>query len=607
MSLFAELKRRNVVRMAVLYGVASWLILQIADVLFDQLAVPPWAFRLVLGLLILGFPLALIFSWIFELTPEGLKRESEVDRRQSITHRTGHKINIAIIVLLVLAIGTVIANRLIPMQRPVSTPPTGQRGAHAPATAAAEETASPEDRLSVAVLPFVNMSGDPDNEYFSDGLSEELLNTLAQIRELKVTGRTSSFAFKGKNLDLRDIGERLSVANVLEGSVRKAANRVRITAQLIKTSDGYHLWSETFDRQLDDIFAIQQEIAEKVAAALSVTLLGKSARNMGKTNNADAYQAYLRGAQVFRRAPDDFDSLQAARALYEQSLALDPDYVAPVYGMFKYWVRMNRNGNGTFEANLREMNSLADRLAQLAPGSIEALLAQGQVNTMRFDRTAAATWFREAKDRYPGSVETNTAYGGSVFSPKHPEEGLNAVKTALSLDPLSLGALTLLSNMQMQLGHCSETKELSARALEIEPDFGRVRGQVAYCLLIRGDDPAEAMQWLEKEPLGFMRGTGRAIALHRLGKRQQAEHELQQMMDSYGDTASYQYAQVYAQWGDLQRALDWLHKALEVHDPGILGIAADPFLDPLRQNPQFQALLPQAGVGAGSEQHLGSE
>ncbi len=301
MSLFEELKRRNVVRMAVLYAVASWLILQIADVLFDQLDVPAWAFRLVLGMLALGFPFALLFSWIFELTPEGLKRERDVDRTQSITHQTGHKINITIIVLLVLAIGGLIANRLIPQQPTVVQTSTGEAGGAESATAStASPTQSGKDH-SIAVLPFVNMSGDPDNEYFSDGLSEELLNSLAQIRELKVTGRTSSFAFKGQNLDLREIGERLDVANVLEGSVRKAANRVRITAQLIKTSDGYHLWSETFDRELDDIFAIQEEIAQKVAAALSITLLGGPAEAAGETHNTEAYQAYLRGAHVFRR------------------------------------------------------------------------------------------------------------------------------------------------------------------------------------------------------------------------------------------------------------------------------------------------------------------
>jgi len=596
MSLFAELKRRNVVRMAVLYGVASWLILQIADVLFDQLAVPAWAFRLVLGLLVLGFPFALIFSWVFELTPEGLKRERDIDRNQSITQQTGHKINITIIVLLVLGIGGLIADRLIPRQPSAAPVISAERNGVIATSGAVASPAPAGGDLSIAVLPFVNMSGDPDNEYFSDGLSEELLNSLSQIRQLKVTGRTSSFAFKGQNTDLRDVGERLNVANVLEGSVRKAANRVRITAQLIKTSDGYHLWSETFDRQLDDIFAIQQEIAEQVAEALSVTLLGKPTASSGETRDAEAHEAYLRGAHVFRRAPDDFDSLQEARQFFEQSLASDPGYISPLYGMFNYWDRMNRNGNGSFEDSLREMQAQADKLQQLAPGGVETLLAQGRVRQSLLDRAGATAMFKEARDRYPGSVETNSAYGIAVFSPQHPEEGLSALKAALNLDPLSLEVLTSLGIAELQLGNCGETKKLAARALEIEPDFGRVRGTVGYCLLIHGGDTAEALEWLDKEPVGFLRRTGKAIALHRVGRQTEAEQQLQQMVDDYGDTAAYQYAQVYAQWGQTNSALDWLQKALDIHDPGIIGIKFDHLLDPLRAEPGFKALLLHAGV-----------
>ena len=597
MSFIEELKRRNVVRMAVLYGVASWLILQVADVLFDQLEVPGWAFRLVLAMLALGFPFALIFSWVFELTPEGLKREAEVDRRQSITHQTGRKINITIIVLLVLAIGGLIADRLIPEQ---ATTIQGGNESIGDASPGGETNAPPApagNNLSIAVLPFVNMSGDPDNEYFSDGLSEELLNTLVQIRELKVTGRTSSFAFKDQNLDLREIGERLNVAHVLEGSVRKAANRVRITAQLIKTDDGYHLWSETFDRELDDIFAIQQEIAEKVAAALSVTLLGGQSETAGETQNAEAYQAYLRGAHVFRRAPDDPGNLQAAREFYEQALKLDPDYVAPLYGMYEYWDRMNRNGNEDFDITLSEMKSFTDKLVQLAPGSVEALLAQARGNLLSLDWTTSLAQLEEARDRYPGSVDISINLGNALFWLNRPKEALIAIKTGVNLDPLSLEALTRLSIIEAQLGHCTEVEGLAGRVLEIEPNFGRVRGYMAYCLLMHGDDASTAMKWLEQEPVGFLRRTGEAIALHRLGRQQEAQQQLDLMLADYGDSAAFQYAQVYAQWGEAETALDWLQTAMDIHDPGVLGIGADHLLDPLRQDPRFHELLKQAGLG----------
>jgi serine/threonine-protein kinase len=603
MSFFEELKRRNVVRMAVLYGIAGWLILQIADVLFEQLGVPAWAFRLVLGLLVLGFPLALIFSWVFELTPEGLKHERDVERQQSITHRTARKIDVTIIVLLVLAMAGLIADRLIPEQPSATHDPAGEISSAESASGSTAPASPVEDDLSIAVLPFVNMSGDPENEYFSDGLSEELLNTLVQIRELKVTGRTSAFAFKGQNLDLREVGQRLDVANVLEGSVRKAANRVRITAQLIKTSDGYHLWSATFDRELDDIFAIQQEIAEQVAAALSVTLLGESAATAGGTQNAAAYQAYLRGAHVFRRAPDDLDSLQAARVYYEQALALDPDYISPWYGLYEYWDRMNRNGHEDLDISAAEMQAHADKLEQLAPGSVEALLAQARSSLLALDWPQAITRFREARDRYPGNVDTNINYASVLFILNHPEEALAAVKTGVSLDPLSLEALIRLNNIETQLGYCSDVRSNAERALEIEPDAGRVRGYVGYCFLISGEDSAEAMTWLDQEPVGFMRRTGRAIALHRLGRQQEAQRELELMMTDYGNTASYQYAQVYAQWGESEAALGWLQTALEVHDPGILYIGVDHMLDPLRHEGRFRDLLQQAGLYRSEQGH----
>jgi len=589
MSFFDELKRRNVVRMAVLYTVASWLFLQIADVLFDQLEVPAWAFRLVLGLLALGFPFALIFSWVFELTPEGLKRERDVDRNQSITQQTGRKINITIIVLLVLGIGGLIADRLIPEKRSAAETVAVSTGIANPVKA--------EPDLSIAVLPFVNMSGDPDNEYFSDGLSEELLNTLVQIRELRVTGRTSSFAFKGQNLDLREIGERLNVANVLEGSVRKAANRVRITAQLIKTNDGYHLWSETFDRELNDIFAIQQEIAEKVASSLSITLLGKASGNVGETQNTEAYQAYLRGAHLFRRAPDDLDTLQAARNYYEQALALDPGYISPLYGMFEYWDRMNRNGIDDYAVTSANMKSYADQLMKLAPESAEAMMAQSRVALVFRDWPLAVEFSQKALERYPGNARANGLYGGNLLLSNRVEEGLAAIKNGVELDPLNLGALDQLGNIESQLGRCAEVQKIANKVLELEPGYGRVRGSVAYCLLISGKDSAEALQWLEREPVGFIRRTGEAIALHRLGRLEEAGRRLQLMMDEYGNSASYQYAQVYAQWGEPEKALDWLQTGLEVRDPGLISMGRDHLLDPLRHEPRFRELLRQAGFG----------
>jgi tetratricopeptide (TPR) repeat protein len=256
---------------------------------------------------------------------------------------------------------------------------------------------------------------------------------------------------------------------------------------------------------------------------------------------------------------------------------------------------MNRNGNGAFTDTLAEMKSKADKLDQTAPGSVEAMMAQARIALVSLDRTRAAEMFREARDRYPSNVETNISYGAAIFASGHHEQGLAAARAAVELDPLSLDALTRLSGMEQQLGHCEEVENIGMRALEIEPECGRVRGYLAYCYLISGDNPAKAMHWLEQEPVGFLRRTGEAIALHRLGRQEEANRQMELMMNDYGETASYQYAQVYAQWGEPDKAMEWLQSALDVHDPGIILLPNDQMLDPLRTDARFQELLLRTG------------
>jgi len=349
MSLFEELKRRNVVKVGVLYVIAAWLTLQVAELLFDALELPSTWLRLVLALLILGFPIALIFSWVFELTPEGLKREKDVDRSRSVTGETGRKINVLIIVLLVIAIGTVAVDRLVPEQAepvaraPVPAPVTTSP-AEAPEENPAEAPAGAPER-SIAVLPFANMSGDVENEYFADGLSEEILNFLAGVPDLQVTARTSSFQFKGKNADVREIGDALNVANVLEGSVRRAGDRARITAQLIRAADGYHLWSETYDRQMDDVFEIQTEIAESVTRALGVVLDEARRQQMidAGVREVDAFVYYQRGVEQFWRAHGEhFDLTIMAEAadLFGEAIRIEPDFADAYFMRSDYYAHL---------------------------------------------------------------------------------------------------------------------------------------------------------------------------------------------------------------------------------------------------------------------------
>ncbi len=330
MSIFDELKRRNVFKVAAAYIIVGWLIMQAGDTLAPALHLPEWVNSLLAFFLILGFPLAMFFAWAFEMTPEGIKKEKDVDRSKSITQVTGQKLNNVIIGILVLALAYFAIDKFV-LQPQVGTEPSIAAG-----DAIIEEKAKEQ---SIAVLPFVDMSANSDNEYFSDGLSEELLNILSKIKELRVAGRTSSFAFKGKDEDLRSIGEKLNVVSILEGSVRKddQRNRVRITVQLINVEDGYHLWSETYDRNLDDIFAIQDEIAHKVAQALRITLLGEDESRLEQVANTDidAYDLYLKALQDVNEG--GFVSLDRAVTGFQQVLALDPSYIPARIGLVKAW------------------------------------------------------------------------------------------------------------------------------------------------------------------------------------------------------------------------------------------------------------------------------
>ena len=316
MPIFQELQRRNVIRVAIAYAIASWVLLQIVDVISPIFELPVWAPRLIFVLLAVGLVPTIIFAWVYEITPEGVKKESEIDHSKSIAGSTGKKLNVIIAVSLVVAVGLLLADRF-------------QSGTDVSSGVTVAEMASEQAPSSIAVLPFVNMSSDAEQEFFSDGITEEILNSLASVKELKVAGRTSSFAFKGQNDDLRRIGDALGVAHILEGSVRKAGEQVRITAQLIQVDNGFHMWSETYDRELTDIFAIQDEIANEILRQLKTHLLGdeEGPTEAQKTDPA-VYALYLKAKQrIYTRTGTQIE--QAIREL-DEAIQLDPEY-APAY------------------------------------------------------------------------------------------------------------------------------------------------------------------------------------------------------------------------------------------------------------------------------------
>jgi TolB-like protein len=311
--LFQELRRRNVFRVAIAYLALAWLIMQIADIVLGYTSAPAWVMQVLMLFLAIGFPLAVFFAWAFELTSEGIKREKDVDREQSITQQTGRKLNRTITVVLVAAVAFLLADKFL------------LREGAAPQSATAD--------LSVAVLPFVSMSSGPDDEFFADGLTEEILNSLTRVPELLVTARTSAFHFKGKDIPIPEIAATLGVAHVVEGSVRRAGDQMRVTAQLIRADDGFHLWSETYDHETSDAFGVQTDIAEKIATALDVVLNEEQLELMRSfgIRDPEAFVAWQRGFDLYLQAHTDWsvtDGLREANEWLEKSLALHPENFA---------------------------------------------------------------------------------------------------------------------------------------------------------------------------------------------------------------------------------------------------------------------------------------
>jgi TolB-like protein/Tfp pilus assembly protein PilF len=549
MSLLGELKRRNVFRVSILYLVAGWVLLQVADILFPALDIPEWGINLILGLLILGFPLVVIFSWVYELTPEGIKRERDIDRSESITHTTGHKINALIVILLLVAIGVVAVDRLVPESHDDDTassttqtaPPTrdeGQASSEEPGTVAepAEIAAgmflntAPEQ--SVAVLPFVNMSGDAENEYFSDGLSEELLNALAGLDGLFVAARTSSFHFKGHTGDVGDMARQLKVRNILEGSVRKAGTRVRITAQLIDATNGYHLWSETFDRQLDDVFAVQDEISREVAGALKVTLLSEEDALVEKpTENMDAYLAYLRGQQHLHAGGTD--GYKRAVEAFEEAVTLDPEFAEAHAGIAMAWANQLEWGNIDRDEAIGPIKTAADRAMGLDPDLPTALTAHAtailvsRLNNEVDPRVLKTLEQALAVD--PDDVQSLDAYANALQQAGRNEEALEPLERGLARDPLSADLQMSLARVLSSLERFEAARQRFLSAMELAPDHPQ---------------PPDGMAFIERG-LGHY---GEAI-----------KWQVRVIDRDPADTFSrLVIASDYVELGDLQRAAAWL-------------------------------------------------
>lgn len=488
-SFLLELRRRKVLRVLGAYAIVAWGILQGADTLLPRLGLPDWTFTLVAVLLLFGMPICAVVVWAFELTPEGVRRApaaSTPDQTVAAEHVSGWWLELGMLAVL---IGVILISGY-------------QIASRAPTKDSVESLTSADPATpSVAVLPFASFSTDPEDGYFADGLTEELINSLAQISGLLVPGRTSSFYFKGRNEDLRDIAGKLNVAHLLEGSVRRDGDRLRVTVQLISAADGFHLWSRTYDRERTDIFAIQQDIATQVAGQLHRTLIADGPVPAAAASGSDTYSSFLVATALLRESSRD--SLDRARALFEEILALEPDNVEALAGHARATIRLaSAYLTLDFETSARIASSAVERALDIAPDSIAANLSAGIVyHTIAF-RIDEQQYFdladralSRALQLAPEDAEVLRAYGSLLSQTGRVEEALDAIRRGFERDPLNRSAQLLLAEAYRNVGQLGAARQELEDILEGEPQYLAARLELAE-MLIEGGQLVEALPHL---------------------------------------------------------------------------------------------------------------
>jgi TolB-like protein len=485
---------------------------------------------------------------------------------------------LATIAVVVAALGYVVANRVVLSKRGVEV---------APATAFAPPP------HSIAVLPFVNLSGDKEQEYFSDGLTEELLNSLSAINELQVAARTSAFSFKGKDNDIGMIARKLNVGALLEGSVRRSEHTIRITAQLIDAVTGFHLWSKTYDRNLGDVLDLQTEIATAVSEALKVTLLGDVAARieLGGTHNPAAFDSYLRASKAYA-SRHEAKSVPTAIAAYTQAIDLDPNYALAFAGRSRAFATYA--GEVAEGAEVRESfikaEADAKRAIELAPDLAAGHMALARVfQTGTLDFARAREEYERAQVLAPGNATVLSASAGFDAIMGQSGAGIAALRRAVVLDPLSSTPYGALGEALYAARRYGEAATVFSQGINVDPNFKLTyafRGLALYGL----GDLEKARASCESQRDDWLSQVCLAVVYNKLGRRADAEAVLAKLKATQGDDAAYQYAQIYAQWGARPKALEWLDKAMSVRDPGLEFLKADPLFDPLRKEPRFQAI-----------------
>jgi len=586
MTFLAELKRRNVLRAAVAYLAASWLVVQVADTVFPVYGLGTGALNALISALVIGFPPFLLFSWVFKITPEGFRRGRSRRSATGGADHGGNGLDRVIIVLLALALGYFAVDKFVldPVRVAELVEKTAQQ-------TRSEQFAKAYRDKSIAVLPFVNMSDDARNEYFSDGISEELINLLAKIRELRVISRTSAFYYKGKQIKLAQVAEDLNVANILEGSVRKNGNHVRITVQLNDARADTHLWSETYDRTLEDIFVIQDEIAAKVVEHLKVTLL-ETAPKVDRSD-PEAYSIYLQARYQGRLSTNE--GFDLSDALYRQALALDGNFAAAWDGLALNYI--NRAGAGLlpFEEGFALARDAAEKALAIDPGYALAYSRIGWIELYHDnDMAQAARRFQRALELDPANTSTIGNTASLLRSLGRLDEAIALEEYFTTRDPVNSSGHANLGTSYLAAGRWDAAIAAYETSLKLSP--GRIGANygIGTALLFKGETQA-ALTAMEQESSETFRLLGQAMAQYALGNAAASDAALAVLVRKYEREWAYNIAYVLAYRNEADQAFAWLNKALTFGDPGLPDIVVQPEFEKIHNDQRWLPFLRSVG------------
>jgi TolB-like protein/tetratricopeptide (TPR) repeat protein len=568
---FAELRRRNVYKVAIAYGAVAWLLTEIATQVFPFFEIPNWAVRLVILVIIAGFPIAVVIAWAFELTPGGLKRTEVADAEYPLGRSPKRAWIYIVIIAGAISVGIFFLGRYTSSKSGEGTEVTGK---------------------SIAVLPFVDLSQTKDQEYFCDGISEEILDALAKVEGLRVVARTSSFSFKGKNADVSEIGQKLNVQNVLEGSLRREGNRIRITAQLINAHNGFHIWSETFERELQGVFAVQDEITRSIVDALKIKLA--VAPPAHPEQNTEAYDLYLQGLYFSNKS--DEEQLRKALSLFQRALDKDPTLSRAWTGIAKAWYWLADAYLKPLEA-YPTVESAATKALELNERDAEAHCYLSEAKrVLHWDLNGAQRELKRALEIDPNSSSAHLFSAYLHLCSGDLEQVPKELHEAERLDPLSAVVSDLLASVYIDLDRLEDAVAAAKRTLTIDPNYNYVEPTLArvYRELGKLDDALTI--YLRAREVTHEPTTGLAITYARLGRANEARQVLQDLIDKANRSyvAGDQIATVFVALNDYDEAFRWLNRAVDEHSANTISTRRE--LRPLHSDSRFPHLLLRMGI-----------